>query len=251
MGTTRRGMGWRPDTDRGGRRFSAGMMFAALPDNVDLSTYFPPCYDQGQLGSCTGNGIAAVVQYCRARERLPDFVPSRLFIYYGEREREGTTDSDAGAEIHDGIKVVMALGAPSEADWPYDVGKFAARPPPQVYVSALQDVVRSAARVDQTVDALRACVAAAWPVVFGIQLYESFEGSAVERTGLVPMPGSGEKVIGGHCMVVVGYDHPRRLFQVRNSWGTGWGDGGNCWLPYDYLTGDDASDFWQVDATSS
>ena len=56
----------------------------------------PPVYDQGQLGSCTGNAIAGAVQFDREKQKLkPDFVPSRLFIYYGERVIEGTVDSDS------------------------------------------------------------------------------------------------------------------------------------------------------------
>ena len=60
---------------------------------VDLRPHCPPVYDQGQLGSCTGNAIAGAVQFDREKQKLkPDFVPSRLFIYYGERVIEGTVD---------------------------------------------------------------------------------------------------------------------------------------------------------------
>ena len=34
-----------------------------LPKSVDLRAECPPVYDQGQLGSCTGNGIAGVVEF--------------------------------------------------------------------------------------------------------------------------------------------------------------------------------------------
>jgi C1A family cysteine protease len=247
-----RGMGWRPDTpDHRDRRYTSKLSAAILPDNVDLSTFFPPNYDQGELGSCTGNGIAGVIQYCRARDRLvPDFIPSRLFIYWNERNMEGTVDSDAGAEIRDGIKSVATLGVPPEDTWPYDIQKFKMKPWDGAYLKAKQDLVKTYARVNQTVDDIRACVADAWPVVFGIVLYESFQSDAVNNTGLVPMPSTTEKVVGGHCMIIVGYDHPRQLFQVRNSWGTSWGDKGNCWIPYDYIVNSDlVDDLWQIDAT--
>ena len=93
---------------------------------MDLRPECPAVYDQGQLGSCTGNAIAAAVQFDRMKQKLtPDFVPSRLFIYYCERVIEGTVGSDAGAQIRDGIKVVAKKGAPPEKDWPYDIAKFA------------------------------------------------------------------------------------------------------------------------------
>ena len=96
-----------------------------MPPAVDLRTQCPPVYDQGQLGSCTANGIAGAIEFDRKKQDLPDFVPSRLFIYYNERVMEGTVAQDAGAQIRDGIKSVAKLGAPPETDWPYDIEKFA------------------------------------------------------------------------------------------------------------------------------
>jgi C1A family cysteine protease len=63
------------------------------------------------------------------------------------------------------------------------------------------------------------------------------------------MPGSQERVLGGHAIVAVGYDDKTRLFKFRNSWGTGWGDKGYGHLPYAYLTDTNlASDFWTIRA---
>ena len=45
-----------------------------------------------------------------------------------------------------------------------------------------------------------------------------------------------EKLQGGHCIVIVGYDDAKSLFLCANSWGTGWGDKGFCYIPYAYLT---------------
>ncbi len=65
------------------------------------------------MGSCTGNAIAGAVQFEREKQKLtPDFVPSRLFIYYNERVIESSVDTDSGAQIRDGIKVVNKQGVP-------------------------------------------------------------------------------------------------------------------------------------------
>jgi C1A family cysteine protease len=62
-----------------------------LPPKADLRAQCPKViYDQGQLGSCTGNAIACAIQFDRLKQkRKPDFIPSRLFIYYNERDIEG------------------------------------------------------------------------------------------------------------------------------------------------------------------
>ncbi|RMO97988.1 Papain cysteine protease protein [Pseudomonas syringae pv. philadelphi] len=83
----------------------------ALPHSIDLRKHCPPVYDQGQLGSCTANGIAAAIQFDRMKQKLkPAFEPSRLFIYYNERVIQHTVESDSGAMIRNGIKTVAAQG---------------------------------------------------------------------------------------------------------------------------------------------
>ena len=61
------------------------------------------------------------------------------------------------------------------------------------------------------------------------------------------MPTSREKVLGGHCVVAVGYDATKRVFIVRNSWGRGWGMKGYFTMPFEYLLNTHlASDFWTI-----
>jgi C1A family cysteine protease len=91
-----------------------------LPPIVDLhGKCARVTYDQGQLSSCTGNSIACANQYDRAKQKYkPNFNLSRLFIYYNERDMEGTIDSDSSAQIRDGIKSVSKLGDCPETAWP-------------------------------------------------------------------------------------------------------------------------------------
>ena len=218
-----------------------------LPPSIDRRSECPPVYDQGQLGSCTGNGIAGAIEFDQRKQGTKEFTPSRLFIYYNERVIEGTVDHDAGAQIRDGIKAVAKVGAPPETDWPYDIAKFAQRPPPLAYSDAKQDLVSSYSRVVQDATQMRGCLAEGYPFVFGFTVYQSFESASVAQTGIVPMPGTGEAVLGGHCVVAVGYDDTKRQFIVRNSWGTGWGLNGYCLMPYEYLINPRlASDFWTI-----
>src|SRR5208283_5868600 len=101
--------GWIPDLpDQRDHLYAAALkVLQTLPPKFDLRgtpTCLPPVYDQLQVGSCTANAIAAAIEFDRIKEKLPDFMPSRLFIYYDERAMEGTVDSDNGAQIRDGIK---------------------------------------------------------------------------------------------------------------------------------------------------
>ena len=220
----------------------------ALPPSIDLRNQCPTVYDQGQLGSCTANGIGGAIQFDRMKQKLtPDFVPSRLFIYYNERVIEHTVNSDSGAMIRDGVKSVSKQGVCPETDWPYDITQFAKKPPTNCYKEALQYKAVQYQRLLQNVNQLKGCLASGYPFVFGFTVYDSFESQTVAQTGIVPMPGSAEQVLGGHCVVAVGYDDSQQRFVIRNSWGTGWGMQGYCTMPYAYLTDANlASDFWTI-----
>ena len=220
----------------------------ALPPSIDLRNQCPTVYDQGQLGSCTANGIGGAIQFDRMKQKLtPDFVPSRLFIYYNERVIEHTVNSDSGAMIRDGVKSVSKQGVCPETDWPYDITQFAKKPPTNCYKEALQYKAVQYQRLLQNVNQLKGCLASGYPFVVGFTVYDSVESQTVAQTGIVPMPGSAEQVLGGHCVVAVGYDDSQQRFFIRNSWGTGWGMQGYCTMPYAYLTDANlASDFWTI-----
>jgi C1A family cysteine protease len=214
-----------------------------LPRSVDLSDKCPPIYNQGQLGSCTANAISAAIEFDQRKK----FVPSRLFIYYNERAMEGTIKSDSGAQIRDGIKSVATLGAPPETDWVYDVAKFEDKPPTIAFQDARKNLVTLYQKLVQDLNTMKGCLASGYPFVFGFTVYASFESAKVARTGVVPMPASDEKSMGGHAVMAVGYDDRSREFLVRNSWGTDWGLKGYFKMPYAYLTAPKlASDFWTI-----
>ena len=245
-----RGYGWVRDLpDARDYMYAAPLVRfpAGLPPSIDLRSLCPPVYDQEQLGSCTANAIGAAIEFDQRKQGTTEFVPSRLFIYYNERVIEGTVKEDSGAQVRDGIKAVATVGAPPEVDWPYSIQEFSVQPPPKAYEDAKQDLVSSYARVAQNLPQMQGCLAEGYPFVFGFTVYASFEDETVAKSGVVPMPAAGERVVGGHCVLAVGYDDAERTFWIRNSWGADWGISGYCLMPYEYLvTPTLASDFWTI-----
>jgi len=218
----------------------------ALPPRVDLRPQCPLVYDQGQLGSCTANAIAAAIEFDQMKQNTLCFMPSRLYIYYNERDMEGTIDSDSGAQIRDGIKSVNSQGVCPENEWPYDISQFTVTPPAQCYQDALRDRALSYQRIAQNLGQMKGCLASGYPFVLGFTVYQSFESAEVASTGIVPMPTRGESVLGGHAVLAVGYDDSTSRFTCRNSWGN-WGDQGYFYLDYQYLLNRGlSSDFWTI-----
>ena len=218
-----------------------------LPPVVDLRAGCPPVYDQASLGSCVGNGVAAAIEFEQMKEKDPSyFMPSRLFVYYGARLIENTVKSDSGAQIRDGIKVVVNSGVCKESTWPYDITKFAKKPPTVAYKEALKYKALVYSAVAQDENSVKQCLANGDVIVFGFTVYSSFESQEVAKTGIMPMPAPNEKVLGGHCVVAVSYNDNTQMIGVRNSWGSEWGNLGYFEMPYKFFFSNQTSDFWSI-----
>lgn len=245
--------GWTPDTpDQRDRVYMVERLLVA-PPSVDLRPLCPRVYDQGALGSCTANAIAAAIHFDRMKQNLlPSFIPSRLFIYYNEREMEGNVGTDSGAMLRDGIKSVAKFGDCPETLWNYRIRDFAVKPSKVCYTSAEKYKAVQYASILQNVAAMKQCLAQGYPFVFGFSVYESFESPNVASTGIVSLPTISEQLLGGHAVTCVGYDDHKNWFICRNSWGTRWGDHGYFYMPYEYLTDINlADDFWTIRLVSA
>ena len=242
--------GWRRDLpDKRDKLFETNYLLSVEKpvDKVDLREKCPKIYNQGELGSCTANAIACAIQFDEIKQNLDSQVPSRLFIYYNERDIEGNVDRDTGSSLRDGVKCINKIGYCNETQWPYDIQKFTEKPEQSCYDYARKHKSLSYKKVQQDEEHIKSVLNMGFPIVFGISVYESFESEEVAKTGIVPLPKNHEKMLGGHAIVIVGYDEEKRLFTFRNSWGEDWGDKGYGYLPYDYVCDKDlASDFWVI-----
>ena len=220
-----------------------------LPPQVDLREFCPPVFDQGSLGSCTANAICAAYQISLLKNTTytPIDFPnlSRLFVYYNARAEAGTVESDSGAYIRDGIKTIANQGVCKEELWPYHISSFKTRPSDAAYQEALNHQAIQYASVGHNPFEVQLALADGYPVVFGFTVYNSFESPSVAKSGIMQLPKKGERAIGGHAVVAVGYNSEFQHLLVRNSWGDDWGQGGYFWMPFAYLQ-KLARDFWVI-----
>ena len=241
--------GWTPDhPDQRDLKFVAPMM-ATLPTKVDLRNMMPAPYDQGELGSCTAQSLAGLLEYSEHKQNKPHpQTASRLFIYYNERLLEGTVNADSGAMLRDGIKSLIRWGYCEEVLWPYVIARFKKKPPRPAYGDAFKSRISQYARINNhSLNDMKVALASGNPFVFGFSVYESFESEAVAKTGVMLMPQPNEQMLGGHAVLAVGYDDERQVIIVRNSWGVNWGDKGYFYMPYAFITNPAlADDFWTI-----
>jgi C1A family cysteine protease len=234
----------------------------AVPAKVDLRAYCSPVEDQGALGSCTANAVVGLVEYFERRAFGKHIDASRLFLYKATRDLLHWT-GDTGAYLRSTIGALALFGVPPEEYWPYKITTFDTEPTAFCYAFAHDYRAISYFRLDDNsttpanlITKIKAGLAAGLPAVFGFTVYSSIAQAA--KTGRIPYPAAGEKVLGGHAMLVVGYDDNLKItnsnnqgtatgaFIVRNSWGPSWGDHGYGAIPYEYVGKQLAVDFWSL-----
>lgn len=252
-----RAYGWKKDKVAPYRMLYKNVFpVTVLPLNVDMRNLCPPIVDQLSLGSCTANAGAGIMGILMNIQKLTLIALSRLYIYYNTRAIEGTTGEDSGASVTDTITSIQNTGGCPESEWVYDVTQFAVKPTPQCYVDGLKIRATLDARVPSNdLGLIDLCLANGTPIIFGFNVYDSFESQAVANTGIMPMPAVDsngvitEMLLGGHCVVMVGYTIINGVgyYICRNSWGTGWGDKGYFYMPRTFVQNANfTDDFWTI-----
>lgn len=205
-------------------------------------------YNQGQTGSCTGQSMSGVIQLRRTLQGLPNMAshPSQFFLYANARLVEGTLGQDAGASIRDVVTQAIVKGYCDNTVWDSNnPSNLLLLPDTAAYAAAKPDEGSTFTWIEQTgealVAALKTQLANKEPVEFGITVYQSFEDGQTDATGIVTIPQSGEQILGGHALKMIGWSmelpgHVGQLyFEVENSWGTSVGDRGFYWFPAAYI----------------
>lgn len=221
----------------------------AVPDAVDLRASCGPIKDQGTEGSCTAHADTSGAEWIFRRYfgKTPIFSPQ--FTYAEELIVDGNFPHDSGSDGQTACLVAIRKGFCALSLYPYVAGQID-RPTPQQEAAASQWALGAYHGVAGSQVALSVLGdPVPWPVLIGFTVYDSFESDELAQTGVMPIPGPGESVLGGHEVLGIGYDvgavptlRPANCppaFLIQNSWGSGWGLEGYFWMPLSILDGSD------------
>ena len=205
-----------------------------------------PIWDQGRLGSCVPHAVDRLIAYARRKQGLPYVEPSHLYTYWWARYLYGgipTTLKDTGSASSLALRSTRQQGAPPKDAWPYDIARFAERPPASADTAAeLHQSIESWSIPDGDIAAVQACLAEGWPVTFGVPIFTNFTADA--ETGYVPVPSG--SIRGYHELVIRNWrPWDDGYFGIENSWSTAWGRRGRAFFPVQYIA-EHAFDMWSV-----
>jgi len=201
-----------------------------LPKKVDYTRKLSPVRDQGDEGTCVAFATAGgMKEYQEMLDYSKLVLLSPRFIYSECKKIDGMPDEE-GTTIRIAMKVIKAKGICREKFWPYSPHqKTKARK--GASADAKKFRVLNYARI-LNLNELRLSIYSKGPCVIGVEVFEGFMRT---KTGVVPLPGKNDEVLGGHAICAVGYDDQNELIKFKNSWSDKWGQRGFGFLPYSYV----------------
>ena len=179
---------------------------------------------------------------------------SSLYLYYLVKihnkinidESSDSLDSmnDSGATILETLKILKKNGCSPDFLYTYTKNNFNNIPNDKLLNFANKCKLTSFTKISRY--NVKQYLLNNNPVICGIKIFNSFHSDKTINTGIVDMPKKINYLLGGHSIVIVGYNDYIDSYIFINSWGLSWGDNGFGMIPYSYINNKNYSDEFYI-----
>ena len=226
----------------------------SLPESVSYRSNVVAILNQGELASCTAQSVMGALRLKHSLEGVvAPLLGDRRITYWGTRSYLGTTEWDSGGHIRDTFRFINGFGYMPEIETHngHDPKQYKVPPTPLEQQKMFDQRDKADVQVeyyriyeqgDDRVTAIKRALASRMPVVFGTQTTQKFLDY---KQGYLKLPGSRERLLGGHAMYACGYTSEGII--CPNSWDDDFGDQGYIRLSWDYLKWEETQDIWAID----
>jgi C1A family cysteine protease len=208
-----------------------------LPAGIDFRQVLHPVRNQGAEGTCVGHALTCVMGYQQITQAAAGQQPDREILsprdaYEGARMIEPVPGGGEGAYPRAALKWAQRSGVCREDRWPY-FERQRGVPNAGAEESRYANRILTYSRVALTPEAIKAALYWHGPILAAVSIDQGFEVTGAD--GRIQSRGL---PLGSHAITIAGYDDARGAYLIRNSWGAGWGAGGDAWLPYSWPVGE-------------
>ena len=225
----------------------------SLPSIFDNTLKCSPVIDQGDYGSCTAFASVGAMEFIMKQSNNTFKKLSENFAYYTSRvniENMTIPPIDNGAYLSNTLKGLVKYGTCLNTTCPYvninnapSAQAYSECKKYQIITYAKHDDATNSNKLNDGLNIIKTTISAGYPIVAGFTCYSNIYNSV---NGAILMPTKNDTIIGGHAVLIVGYNDVTKQFKFKNSWGTSWGNRGYGYLPYEYYLNGDLTDIWGV-----
>jgi C1A family cysteine protease len=177
--------------------------------------------DQGSCGSCYSFATSAAYEsYCKLKGYGTYDLSEQDFMM--KAKAIGPSGGCSGWWLDTSMNLMINKGVCNERECPYKAYESSCSASPSHFIGSW----KSTTNLTTIKNALQQYGA----LLCGFAVYTDFS----YYNGGVYRYTSGS-LRGYHAVAIVGYDDNKQAFKVKNSWGTGWGQGGYFWIGYDQM----------------
>ena len=174
--------------------------------------YFPEIVDQGNIESCVPTCISTVYYYLTMKQSNHlKFRISRLYLYYQFRKLYDDVKLDDGSTIRDCINILHKEGIVPEFLYPYIESKVFNNP--TEFLEKYSRFCKCLGFENISRKVIKQKLLLDYPVLCGIKLFDSVYSDKVKNTGIISYSDEYDKILGGHCIILVGFDDDKKYYK--------------------------------------